>query len=105
MEISSIAQYEVLARATPLGKIEKMSYIESAITAHPQRLLWTLGDALHIQLAELHHDATYIIIGEVHQVEGTTHRTEYILCQQGLPFWTLTATGYSELGETSVVGY
>ncbi|MDX2077006.1 MAG: hypothetical protein SFZ02_11280 [bacterium] len=105
LEISSIAQYEVLARATPMGKIDKMSYIESAITAHPQRLLWTLGDALRVQLAELHHDATYIIIGEVHVVEGTTHRTEYILLQQGLPFWTLTATGYAELGETTVVGY
>lgn len=104
-EIRDIAQYEVLERAYPKGKVEKISYTESATQPNPQRLVWTVGSAITIDLAELSHNAEYIIIGEQHQVNDTAHSTQYILLQKPRPFWVLDGENYSELGINSWVGY
>jgi len=104
-EIRDIAGYEVLERAYPQGKIEKISYTESATQPNPQRLMWTIGSAISIELAELSHSAEYIIIGEQHQIDDTAHRTQYVLHKKPRPFWVLDGTAYSELGINSWVGY
>ena len=104
-EIQDIAQYEVLERAYPQGKIEKISYTDSATQPNPQRLMWTVGSAIRIALAELAHDAEYVIIGEQHQVNETAHHTQYVLHKKPRPFWVLDAEHYSELGINSWVGY
>lgn len=104
-EITNIAQYEVLQHAQPKGKIERISYIQSATSPHPQQMLWTLGSALHIHLPELHHQADYIIIGEIHAVEARTHRVDYVLHPVPLRFWALGETDYSELGNITKLAY
>ena len=104
-EISHIAQYEVFARATPRGNIEKISLTDSATAPHPQRMLWTVGDLLAVNLPELHHADDYFIIGEAHTVEGTVHQCEYALLQKPHPFWQLGQPNYAELGEATWAGY
>lgn len=105
MEIRHIAEYEVLERAQPKGVIDKLNYIESATQPNPQRLMWTLGSALHIQLQELGHEAEYIIIGEQHKIENAVHQSEYVLLQKPRPFWVLDEMEYATLGINTWVGY
>lgn len=105
LEIQSIAQYEVLAGAHPTGKVERLRYIESAHAPHPQRLAWTLGSVLHIDLPNLYHQADYVIIGEQHRVEGGVHHAEYILAKMPMRFWTLGTSDQAMLGNQTVLGY
>lgn len=107
VSILGAAQYELMRRKDPQGDVAWIKYLREADGVDNLHLIeWQIGDLITVSLLN-GHSASYWIIGEEHatKMDGT-HETTYYL-EFGAPgvFWLVGVTGFSELGQTTVLGY
>lgn len=107
-DIKAIADFELSRRATPFGAINKIEFFNADNgTANAHQITHTIGDRINVVASELSHNADYFIIGEKHEIGlGHNHKTIWYMEQSAAnAFWILGAAGYSELGNTTILGY
>lgn len=108
VDAQNIADWELLKRNSVAGRAESV-LVESQISAATDdQIAKGMGDLLRLIDDQLQHDRNYHIIGERHSLEvgDGILQTEWLL--QPVPeatVWTIGVTGFSELGQTTYLGY
>lgn len=108
-QASDMANFELVRRKDPRDTVEMIAFLnvpDGAANAH--QLDWMIGTRLTLNLTEIGHNADYIIIGEEHRAGpiDKVHETRYILEPvEANQFWLIEIVGYSEIEETTRVGY
>ncbi|GAB4528739.1 MAG: hypothetical protein OHK0046_47980 [Anaerolineae bacterium] len=107
IDTKSIGEYELIKNKQPRGTVARISYKRKADGVDNAHLIkWQIGDQLRIVVPEYNHDAYYYIIGEQHAWNSQIHEATFVL-EPGAPtrFWALGVPGFTELGETTILGY
>jgi hypothetical protein len=102
-EADQMASYELRLRHEPQGVV---TFLETSNRTHPQHVLArALFDRICLLDAQTGHDAEYLIIGEVHEVDlgGARHGVRWTL-ERADPtlFWQIES---SHLDQTTTVAY
>lgn len=105
-----VADYELFNRKAPIGMIKSVKYARALEDASSTALLgWPIGTRLAVSAAEIGHSADYFVMGEEHSwapgANGGYHEMTLRLEQARLAMWVLGDAGYSELSDTTTVGY
>lgn len=103
-----IAQWHLLLHKAPRGLVYGVSLKNRGATYRAAQVARTIGDRIILDAPQHDHRAEYHIIGETHRVSsgGAYHETTWRL-EPAAPYagWLLGQQGYSELGETTRLGY
>ena len=100
------ANYFLATRKDPRGIIQSMSikpYSTAALLT--QALARTIGDRINIQETQTGVNADYFIIGEQWQVGQKDADLTWLLePADASAYWVLGIAGFSELGDTTIIG-
>jgi len=105
-DAEGLAYLFVAERKNPRGVVRSMTLDARRSDAlMTQCLTRTIGDRITITESQTGVSADYFIIGERHQVEAKQYVVTWYLEPAIIhAFWVLGEAGYSELGETTVLG-
>jgi hypothetical protein len=101
-----LADFLLYSRAEPTAEVLSVKLQNHTATNLVRQLDMQMADRLDVSLENLDHDRAYNIIGyeQVLWNGGLNLTTEVRLIPQ-YGFWILGQAGYSELGETTILGY
>ncbi|GIW60706.1 MAG: hypothetical protein KatS3mg087_1772 [Patescibacteria group bacterium] len=104
-DCASIANYELSRRNILSGDVRSITFLRKI-----QNNVWNyrIGDKIHLDLSTFNgHQGDYLIIAERHSWNvGDLVQTEYILEPSASnQYWLLGVSGYSELGQTTILAY
>lgn len=106
-EARQIALYEIYRRGKPTGSIDRLTWRRRGDGVDNAHLLaWEIGTRIAVDNPSSGAREEYWVIGEEHSIDGPVH--EATLCLEPADtqrYWLLGVPGYSELGQTTVVGY
>jgi hypothetical protein len=103
----SLAEWTVLQRKDPTGDIASLEIVLNKSAAKMRFGLGvTLGDRIKVSESQTGVDEEYFIVGENHFVGNEfEHSVRYTLRPVSfVSIWILGEVGYSELGETTILG-
>lgn len=107
-EADTIASWELMLRKAPRGEAYAVQLRNRGAFYRKAQLARTIGDRILLDAPQVSHRAEYHIIGERHRVSQASklHETTWRL-ELAAPFygWLLGEQGYSELGQTTRLGY
>lgn len=107
-EAEQIAQWELLLHKAPRGLVYAVQMRNRDAATRAAQVSRTIGDRITLDVPQHDHRADYHIIGEIHRVTsgGKYHETTWRL-EPAAPYngWILGEPGYSELGETTRLGF
>ena len=104
----TIARYEIGRRKDPRGIMYSVTLQNVDAIIYDLMLSLTIGSRINVIEDVLYHDADYAIIGEEHRLTDAMrkHVTTWNLeIADATPAWLLGIAGYSELGETTSLGW
>ena len=108
-DVAQIADYELHLHSQVKGRIESITYNKKADgTANQNQLDYGIGDIANAIDDQIGTDDNYIITMELHYYDVTNQMHETTWMLEPLPtttFWSLGDTGFSELGDTTILGY
>lgn len=110
-EAQDIAKFEIARRRLPRGNILSIALVSHAIDGgehHVSQLARIMGDLVNIQESQTGHEASYFIIGEMHELEesGTKLETTWYVEPAPTPWpWKLDDGVYSKLDKTTRLTY
>lgn len=102
-----VADYEVDRRSNAKGDLVSITLMNSTPTRMEQMLRLTMFDRIRISETQTGHAGDYFIVGEDHSINEAlkVHKTTWTLEPADTrQYWILGREGYSELGETTIVG-
>jgi hypothetical protein len=108
-DLINTGDFELIRRKDARGVVSEIGWTRQADGVDNAAFIGlNIGDRLRVVADEIGHDADYWLIGEQHEWSpGKLHEITGIL-ERTYPietFWLLGVSGYSELGQTTVLGY
>lgn len=106
-EARQIALYEIYRRGKAFGAVDSVTFRRRANGIDNRHMLeWTIGDRIAVDNPSSGGREEYFVVGEEHTIEGPMHEATLRL-EPADPqrYWLLGVAGYSELGQTTIVGY
>jgi len=107
-EAEQIAKWELLLHNAPRGLVYAVQLKNRNAAYREAQIRRTMGDRITLAAPQIEHEGDYHIIGEIHRVTsgGKYHETTWRL-EPAAPYagWLFGIEGYSELGETTRLGF